>query len=418
MKEFNAVINEIFEDSFIGVNPLRYGKNVDGFYLGFNSEKKTMEFKNGTKKVLNVPSGIYGRTVLNVYGKLIKRYQGDGTIRKEDLREDCMSEAVVCVINALFKIYIGQVKIAESYILIKRINSNSLSEIKQILENESKEEKEERVEKFRELIQTELCKKVVYNTAINLDFDNNFKNNKMQCETVVRYSKDENGKTTLEYDNINYNSINTPSRIDINSSGDVNVDTIDYFYGQGNPELTEKCADNVQQTDNSTKGMYGYLLERYYDKLTAKQREWFEHAVSVSSNGSDFSFIKKGDENYGDRNCRSFKNYIQDRIFHLIQEDEESKLCISKNRKIIWKSISEIEDKIKAILMQQCKETQIDMLISILNKDNKTSEMIVNHLLDNSLYSAVRDVITGKISKYKFKVVYLEKVLRCLERLI
>ncbi len=383
MREWEELLESLLQMAIKEGNPLKKGVE-DGLYLE-----------------LRVNQNPFVKTLNNIRKKLSLRYINE----KEGLynADDIFSITMATVIEVLFQTYIGNIRLNGINISIPQINSDEL-------DNETDEEKEFRAEQFLKLFTNENINKymaILYTSAIQRDFRENFKTNHLQTTTVVS-QKRVDGKMKYIYEDVYNTSIDAPTV----TSKDETVDTIDYLYSK-NLEIKSLCEDNVQSSDiNETNGIYTYILDRYWNELTNKQRNWITYAIK-----QDESFIKKGDNKYAPKTNRTYIEYIRDRIFKSIENDEESKVYITEKRVISWKRNNQVQDVVKKILNESNKNNQIDMLISALKKDSKSSEVIVNNLLDYDSYYPVCDLITGKISKYKFKVIYLDKVLNVLKKI-
>ena len=394
MKEFNAIVEELMKDIIYEdiAHPSKYGKDVnDGCYLKIINKNKLSQ------------------TIVNIIKKLKLRYLNEDGMRTEDFFSIAMEKVVEC----FFYTYIGHIKLNGISVDIPRVNSKDIDEIKHILESETDEEKEYRLMQFAGLFTKDNIDRylsIVYNQCINRDYDDNYKTNKLQKSVLIerKVLKDENGfrEDKIVYMNLTYESFEEDYRL----PNDNHMNMVDYLYSTGNAEIQELCKDNVQNNINETSGLYEYILDRYFNELTNSQKKFLEYAVK-----QDEKFLKKGDSTYSRQNVYSYKEYIQSKIFHLIREDEDSLIYITNDNKISWKRTNATQDTIKRILSEESKEVQIDMLISALNKDSKTSEIIVNHLLDADLYRPCCQLILGKMNRYKFKVIYMNKILDVLK---
>lgn len=389
MNIFTEILKDLFEIVFEEVTGKQYyyqHKDIDGCYL------RLRKGKNAVKE-----------TVFNIQRKLKHRYE------KEFSNEDCDSVAIEMIMRVLFDMYIGQLKHNIKDVNIPLINSKDRDEIKQILDNETDEEKQIRKREFLKLFEEKNLEKfmrILYTCAIQRDYHENLEHlGGFQTTVKVGYKMQE-GKRVSQFENIEYLSFDTPYLTD----KDEEVNTLDYLYNR-NLELKEKCCDNVQVDDNSTSGLYSYLLENYYELLTKKQREFLEYAFQ-----QDEKFLVKGDDRYSRQQCWNYKEYIKDRIFDEIRKDKKSKVFITRDGKLQWKRGASVKDVLEKILEQESADNQVDILISVLSKDNKCMEVLVDYLLDVDLYQPCCKLIIGKVSKYKFKTLYLDKIICAFEK--
>ena len=430
LETYEAIVDFIFNYVFEVYDK---GDGTQGLYLRQNKYNK-----DGLSK-----------TVGNVIKKIVLRYQLDTNY------EDSVNHSIMIMNEVFLLTYAGRIRLNEINVNIPKVILESdyqdFSEIKNKLMNESVEEREYRLEQFKKLFTEDNLSKylpIFYNACTQNDFNGYFKTNKNQDNVIVKYPKlslreirdilitgDRDIEVSAKIRNVIFSDNVTDEELDrkitvkeyeavyrdsLNVTyGDTEMDSIDYFYSKSS-ELQEKCINNVQNGSNNTNGLFGYLLENYKDKLTKKQRDFLDYVSSLNLDDYELkSFFgnssKRPNYKYDYRMALHYKNQIADTIYNLAKDDE--KLVVKPNN-IRWSNRATYIDTVRKILNEKNMNNQVDILVSVLKKDNKTAQIITEHLIDKDLYHGVCKYIIGEISYYKFSVVYFKKILKALEELV
>ena len=437
---FGEIAEEFFSYSFQKVikDANNSKEGVDGLYLLLKRDKKSENELNDCIRHINA----------NLYNKYSKDM--DST--------DILGHTIMLMYEVLFLTYVGRVKLNGINIEIPKVNMPTNEEVDykyliKELENESEDVKAYRLEQFKRLLNNHMHKYlgIFYNSCTQRDYKTYFANRAVQeavrverrwmslkeiKEILINGSRDisvskemlnvifaeHTPEEYLESKKINVTEYIETINESLDSNGeDEEFNGVDYFYNSSQ-ELSEKCFDSVQGNNNFTSGLFSYLFQNYYTRLTQKQKDFITYLVSLDLSDEElklfFSTSKARDKynwKYSGKMAIHYKHSITDFIFNLAKEDEKLSVAPSK---LGWSSKSSYVDTIKKLLNEENKENQIDILLSILKKDNKTAEIVIDALIDCDKYRPCCELIIGKISRYKFKVIYLQKVLDCLEKLI
>lgn len=397
-ESYDEIIKIIMEGYYTEVEAIAYylqrgEKDIYGHYIQKN--KKFM-------------SNLIYRNINSITKKLKQRYTNE-IKAMASMQEDIEQQAIEIWMTAMLHAYTGRIDFRRDDINIPKINIdqdelNKLNISKVIyLKKKLSEESNLRLHEYKKLFTKKHINyflSCVYTHSIQYDFNNFYKQGNLNNTTSISYGKDSNNKTILKYNNFDYISFDQTLEGD---GSDENLDMNDFL--NQNPNVAELQADIVQPPKENSNKLYEYILANYFSHLTDKQKTFFNYALNQED-----SFLKRGDENYSYGSMRTYKNYIVDKIINEINITNDNKVIV-QNGKLKMNSSYRLEVALERLIALEDKSKQVDMLLDLIQKDNRTSELICELLIDADLYKHVMEYLNGSISSYKLKVIYLPMIL-------